>query len=180
MSDVFYLRPISPPIDHADVAAMARQSGGCFDLHRVTWIRSFLAEDGGRMLCWYRAADAESVRLALRQLGSDMCGVWPGQVRQRMRDEGAVPSATWVVAEFEFDASSTGDQLASLRERTDQALVAASLDPELAIISATGTRAVYLFVQTDGPSLDDALGAIEPPPSAIWPCAPLRPLAHAD
>jgi hypothetical protein len=29
------------------------------------------------MMCWYRAPDAESVRIALRQLGADLAGVHP-------------------------------------------------------------------------------------------------------
>ena len=79
MSDVFYLRPISPAAAVEDVFAMAAQAGGCFNLHRVDWNRSFLAQDGGRMLCWYQAPDSESVRNALRQLGSDMKKVWTAQ-----------------------------------------------------------------------------------------------------
>ena len=94
MSDVFYLRPIDPPISPGDVHRMAQHAGGCFDLHRVDWKQSFLAADGGRMLCWYVAPDAESARLALRQLGSNMNAVWPG----RVIGEGAEPSyprPTW-------------------------------------------------------------------------------------
>ena len=79
MSDVFYLRPISPPATGEQVLAMAASAGGCFELHRVDWLHSFLARTGDRMLCWYRAPDAESARLALRDLGSDMSAVWRGQ-----------------------------------------------------------------------------------------------------
>ena len=50
MSDVFYLRPIVPAITPADVIEMSRHAGGCFGLHRVDWVRSFLSGDGGRML----------------------------------------------------------------------------------------------------------------------------------
>lgn len=80
MSDVFYLRPVAPPITPADVQGMAQHAGGCFDLHGVTWEHSFLSADGGRMLCWYRAPDAESARLALRELGSNMNAVRAGTV----------------------------------------------------------------------------------------------------
>lgn len=79
MSDVFYLRPISPPATGDQVLAMAASAGGCFQLHRVDWLHSFLAQSGDRMLCWYRAPDAESARLALRDLGSDMSAVWSGR-----------------------------------------------------------------------------------------------------
>ena len=50
MSDVFYLRPIAPPITAADVYSMGDQAGGCFNLHGVDWKSSFLAQDGGSMV----------------------------------------------------------------------------------------------------------------------------------
>ena len=77
MSDVFYLRSIDPPITPADVT---EDAGGCFDMHRVSWKRSFLAADGGRTLCWHQAPDTESARHALRQLNASLEGVWPGCV----------------------------------------------------------------------------------------------------
>ena len=80
MSDVFYLRNMGTAIAPADIDEMLQHAGGCFDLHRVTWYRSFLAADGDRMLCWYQSPDAESVRMAMRDLGSDLSLVWPGQV----------------------------------------------------------------------------------------------------
>jgi hypothetical protein len=78
MSDVFYLRAMHPPVDPAELSAMAEQAESCFSLHRVDWKLSFVALDGSEMLCWYRAPDAESARSALRQAGSDMGGVWAG------------------------------------------------------------------------------------------------------
>ena len=80
MSDVFYLRPLSPPATAAQVVEAASQAGGCFDLYRVEWLRSFLSADGDRMLCWYRSPDAESARSALRDLGSDLNAIWAGEV----------------------------------------------------------------------------------------------------
>jgi hypothetical protein len=42
---------------------------GCFQLHRVRLLRSYLATDGRRMVALYQAPDAESVRLAQRRAG---------------------------------------------------------------------------------------------------------------
>lgn len=42
---------------------------GCFQLHRVRLLRSYLALDGRRMVALYQAADAESVRLVQRRAG---------------------------------------------------------------------------------------------------------------
>jgi hypothetical protein len=98
MSDVFYLRPVEPAATPADVLAMAQEAGGCFNLHRVDWKVSFLAGKGNRMMCWYQAPDAESARLALRQLGSDMNAVWAGQVTL-VEDEAEIENGNVVLEE---------------------------------------------------------------------------------
>ena len=57
---------------HAFEVARAR----CLEQHHVRWARSFLSTDGRRMLCFYEAPDAESVRLAQRQAELPVDAVW--------------------------------------------------------------------------------------------------------
>jgi hypothetical protein len=80
MSDVFLDRTFEDPMDLHILKTIVADSRGCFGLHRVAWIESFLSADGMRMFCHFRAADAESVRIALRQLDTDMRIHWPGTV----------------------------------------------------------------------------------------------------
>lgn len=49
---------------------------GCFKLHRVRMLRSYLSLDGLRMVSLYEAPDAESVRVAQRQAGLPPDRVW--------------------------------------------------------------------------------------------------------
>jgi Nickel responsive protein SCO4226-like len=51
----------------------------CLEQRRVTYLRTFLSEDGQRMLCLYRAPDAESVRQAQQQAGMPLERVWACQ-----------------------------------------------------------------------------------------------------
>ena len=171
MSDVFYLRPIVPAITPADVIEMSRHAGGCFGLHRVDWVRSFLSGDGGRMLCWYRAPDAESARIALRQLGSDMEKVWAGSVRSLADDDAARDdSLPRVAAEYAFDArdASACDAIArSLAER--------GLHPEWMMESTDGTRAVVVLRDRPDDGLLQMLAASAPAPRSTWSCAVITP-----
>ena len=48
----------------------------CMELHKVTFLRTFASEDCKRMICLYRAPDAESVRLAQAQAGMPLQRVW--------------------------------------------------------------------------------------------------------
>jgi hypothetical protein len=170
MSVVFYLRPIDPPIEPNDVRTMAQHAGGCFDLHHVDWKQSFLATDGGRMLCWYGAPDAESARLALRQLGSDMNAVWTGEVAGNGPASPKL-SQVEVVAEILFDAP-LGD---AEHERRIAALRQQGLIPVCRILSAGGTRLVLLFRAGDVRAIEAGLGEADFPAERVWACVPVTP-----
>lgn len=58
------------------VRELAAKANGCLDLYRVEGVRSYLSPDGTRMICVFRAPDAESVRMALRDGGSPPATVW--------------------------------------------------------------------------------------------------------
>jgi len=62
------------------VSNALRQSGWCLDLHGAEYVESFLGNDGRRMICLFRAPDAEAVRLANRQAGVPYTEVWTANV----------------------------------------------------------------------------------------------------
>jgi len=168
MSDVFYLRPMAPPLSLEGALQMARDAGSCFNLHRVDWIQSYLAADGGRMLCWYRAPDAESVRIALRQLGADMSAVWPGT--QAGDEAGAVSApGDYVVVEYALDNASSQEGLRAVRERLTDGLDSCGLALERALTSTDGRRMVCLVRNSDATSVAEAIDCDDDPnPVAIW------------
>ncbi|MEM8606413.1 MAG: nickel-binding protein [Myxococcota bacterium] len=60
------------------VLAMAKMGAGCETLYGVEPIRSYLSPDGRRMICVFRAPDAEAVRIMARNAGSPPAKVWKG------------------------------------------------------------------------------------------------------
>jgi hypothetical protein len=80
MADIFLERDLEPAMSIADVLAVSSEGAGCLQLHRVAWHGSLLAHDGRRLVCHFRAADAESARIALRSGGADIRRLWPGTI----------------------------------------------------------------------------------------------------
>lgn len=76
LADVFVEWAGRAPDDHRSVLEI--QDAGCFDLHGLHWQESFVAREGRRRICHYRAPDAESVRIAFRQGGIEVDAVWSG------------------------------------------------------------------------------------------------------
>jgi hypothetical protein len=70
-------REFPEPLTEDDVRQLGTQ---CFDLYRVTPVRSYLAPDGKRMVCIFRAPDAEAVRTLLRINQSPPGIVWACRV----------------------------------------------------------------------------------------------------
>ena len=94
MTEVFIEREFDPGLTAADVLAMAAESGHCFQLHGAQWHGSLLAIGGRRMLCHFTSPDAESVRIALRQSGTQQGPVWAGTVHEAPLRPGADPGCS--------------------------------------------------------------------------------------
>lgn len=76
MTEVIVERGFETPVDID--ALQAREDAGqwCLDLHGVRFRHSYLALDRKRMLCLYRAPDAEAVRIAQRRIDMPVDGIW--------------------------------------------------------------------------------------------------------
>ena len=66
------------PAEFGERELMVEVDMGCFKLHRVRLLRSYLSLDRLRMFSLYEAPDAESVRIAQRQAGLPPDRVWAG------------------------------------------------------------------------------------------------------
>lgn len=173
MSDIFYLRPVegpAGPVVADDVHAMASEAGGCFSLHRVDWAESYLATAGDRLLCWYQAPDAESARMALRQLGSDMNAVWAGQVLQA--GAGEQPN---VLVEQSFAEPQSPAQAEALQSGLQSRLDAAGAALVTGFLSNDGKRLVSACRAVDSQAVSHALGDAGVTVDAVWECEVVVP-----
>ena len=66
-------------------------AGTCGLLHRVQWLRTVESQHSDRLLCHFRAPDAESVRNVLRGLDIEVDAVWTN--RSRRASEASHPLA---------------------------------------------------------------------------------------
>jgi hypothetical protein len=172
MSDVFYLRTIAPPVTPETVLQLVTEAGDCYNLHRVVWTCSFLATDGGRMLCWYRAPDAESARMALKELGSDLNAVWPGTVIGDVLPHDDSIAQFNTLAEIAFDAPLPRNQ-----EMLQQVARDSLRDTPVAagFLSSDRRRLIGLMQAPDPGAASAALAAAALPVESVWPCTVIAP-----
>lgn len=76
LSKVVVTRAFAEPVSLDAVQAQEDAHAHCLENHRVRYLRTFFSNDRRRMVCVYRAPDAESVRLAQQQAGMPIDQVW--------------------------------------------------------------------------------------------------------
>lgn len=75
-ANVLVSRQFAAPTTLEDIQSIEDAAAGCLKLHRVGFVRTFFSMDRSRMICLYRAPDAESVRIAQREAGMPVERVW--------------------------------------------------------------------------------------------------------
>ena len=103
MNDILVERHRSQPLTEQTLRAVQAEAGGCMAIHRITWCGSLLSVDGLDLLCHFRGPDAESMRIATRQLGFAPALAWPCQVRDEPGIEAADLAGVTVVVSHRFD-----------------------------------------------------------------------------
>jgi hypothetical protein len=76
-ADILVERTFPAPVAFADVQALEDEGVWCLGEHGVTFVRTYFANGRQRMLCRYRAPDAEAVRIVNRRLSLPFDAVWP-------------------------------------------------------------------------------------------------------
>jgi cation diffusion facilitator CzcD-associated flavoprotein CzcO len=163
MSHYLATLPLRSPLEPDDVRLLARKA--CLDLHRVSWLRCYVADDASQMLCWHEAPDAEAVRLVLRQQGAAGAAVVPVRVDGAPAGEPLESDRDGLILELEGGAASeVRAALAAL----------GSLDARIFVPRHAGRSVV--FVRTDDEAQVAALlGAVGLAARASWRCRELDP-----
>ena len=75
-ANVLVRRSFAQSVELADIQAREDAAAWCLDVRHVKFVRTYFSMDRTRMLCLYRAPDAESVREAQRIAPMPMDDVW--------------------------------------------------------------------------------------------------------
>jgi cation diffusion facilitator CzcD-associated flavoprotein CzcO len=159
MSDYLATLPLRTPLEQDDVRRTALAV--CLDLHRVAWLRCYVAADGSRMLCWYTAPDAEAVRRVLRQHAAAGAAVVPVVASGTVDDEPLSAPREGLIVELADEASAAArDALGDANAQT--------------FVARHGGRFIA-FVAAYDADLTARLRAAGVEPSTTWRCRELDP-----
>jgi len=75
-ANVVVERSFEAPVTIGEIQALEDAGAACLESRGVRFVRTFFSRDRKRMVCLYRAPDAEAVRQAQRQAGMPVDSVW--------------------------------------------------------------------------------------------------------
>ncbi len=163
MVDLFLERRFDSPLTVEDVHAKALKAGSCAGLYRVSWVQSLLQLNGRQMFCHFNGPDTESLRMVLRQSGSEMGTIWTGSIHESP----AVVAPNVVVAR-RFDQPVTLEAIQAIEDAGSWCLDAHQVSFVRTYFSLDRRRMICLYRGPDAESVRAAQQQAAMPFDAIW------------
>ncbi|MFY0990642.1 nickel-binding protein [Halomonas sp. C05BenzN] len=179
MIDVMLERYLADPVEPELVMALTTGAQACFDRHRVTWQGSLLAKDGHRLVCHFRAPDAEAARTGLRRAGADIRSLWTGTVHDAPGLEAADPLRANVLVERSFTQPVALEAIQRLEDAGSACLQNHRVRFVRTFFSQDGRRMICLYHAPDAESVRLAQRQAGMPLERAWSCQPILPPDHA-
>jgi len=157
-------RSFDPSLDKQNVIDMAIAGGWCFQQHRVDWLGSMLSADGRSMVCQFTSGDAESIRLALGMLNTDLSVLWPATVH----DAPETTSQPNVIVERTFDSPCNLDELQSQEDSNQWCLETHNVKFVRTLFSRDRKRMLCLYRGPDAEAVRNAQQQAGMPVDRVW------------
>lgn len=168
MTDAILERNFDPPMTTAGFLEDVARSATCFEIHRVDWQNSMLANDGSKTICWFRGLDMESMRIAMRKEQMDMRLLWSGSIHDAPgADESDFASAN-VVVERSFDESVRLEDIQAIEDAGAGCLEMRNVKFVRTFFSNDRKRMICLYKAPDAESVRQAQREAKVPFNAVW------------
>lgn len=156
MTDLFLERRFRRPMTPERVIEQALEAYECLDMHRVRWEASYLAAGGSRMICWFRAPDAESARIALRGINADLSVLWPGAVYDKPGSDASDIERAKVLVERSFEGGASLQDIQAIEDAGAHCLEIRDVSFKRTFHSLNGERMICLYDAPDAESVREA------------------------
>jgi hypothetical protein len=173
--NVILERSWDPPLDDATMQLMISTAANCLQLHRVAWQGSIMSTDGRELACHFRAPDAESARIALRQAGADTSRLWSGTLHDAPGVSPAEILAANVAVSRRFEAPLEFEAVQALEDAAAECLRMHRVDFVRSYFSNDHRRMLCLYRAPDAESVRIAQHEARMPVDRIWAFRRYRP-----
>lgn len=168
MAELFLERDFDPPVTHADLIAAWTEGLGCMELRRVEWMGSLLSLDGRKLVCHFRAPDAESARYALRMGGADVRRLWRGTLHDAPQLSRFAADSANVMVRRSFSEPVTLEAIQAIESVGAACLEVRHVGFVRTYFSADRKRMLCLYRAPDAESVREAQRYAGMPMDDVW------------
>lgn len=179
MTPVIVEREWDQPRSDADLQDMLANSEGCLETHRCKWHGSLLSADGRQLVCHFSAPDAESVRIALRQAGSDAVTAWASSIHDAPGVTDADLDRANVLVARRFDQPVDFEAIQGLEDAGKGCLDLHRVRFVRTWFSRDRTRMICLYEAPDAESVRISQREARMPVERIWSFRRFTPISMA-
>lgn len=184
MTLVIVERSFATPVAFADIQAIEDAGAWCLQAHQVTFLKTLFSTDRQRMLCWYEAPDAESVRRAQAQAQMPFDAAWACRridpFAGAEHPAVAAGSSVHVAVERSFPAPMTAEDVARVAQSGTWCFELHRTEYVESHIALDGLRLVCLFRAPDTESVRILNRQLDLPQERVWPTTVHEPTVPGD
>jgi len=170
METIVMQRRFDPPMDVAGFHGLVADAVGCLGTYRVTWLESFLAQDGSALVCCFRAPDTEAIRNVARGDSAIDRQVWRGDCADSGRD-----GLASVLVERRFDTAVALADLQAIEDAAADCLQRHRVTFLRTYHAADGRTLLCLYRAPDAESVRLAQRQAGMPLERAWACHHFTP-----
>lgn len=174
MTDVIVERQWDPPLSDDAMRAMI-DGVGCLEIHRIAWCSSVLSADRRELICHFKAPDAESVRIALRQGVVHAGRVWPGTIHDAPGLTDADLAAANVLVSRSFNRPTDFGEVQAIEDAGAGCLETHRVRFVRTYFSTERRRMLCLYAAPDAESVRIAQREAGMPVDRVWAFRQFRP-----
>jgi hypothetical protein len=164
MAEIMLIRDFNTAINRDDASLMVDAGAQCLNIYKVTWLQSYLANDGHRIVCHFNSPDTESARTALRMAGAKFTQIWPCSIHQ-----GTTSGAGNVMVERHFAEPVQIDDLQAVEDAAAQCLASRHVQFLQSYFSNDKKHMLCLYQAPDAESVRQSQQQANMPFERVWP-----------
>jgi len=172
MSLVLVERSFAEPVAFEDIQAIEVRGAWCLEAYGVRFLKTYFSRDRRRMICLYKAKDAESVRLAQKKAGVPFVEAWAART---IRHQAVEPAAETVVVERVFPEPVDDEALRSAAASAAWCMQTWGARIEWSYLAPDGRRCLCIFAAPDAESVRRAQKQSGLPFESVWPATVHEP-----
>jgi hypothetical protein len=140
-----FATPLPTPIPYETWDTMHQQVDACLKLRGVTWVRSYISQDGHRAICEFDAPYADLVREVCRETGIAFERIWRAEILPGNGNGKVASGQSLILAETTYNPPMTPEQWEAVQQQAIACSAELGIKRLFSLAMPDGSRVICVF-----------------------------------